>query len=496
MGRRSKVAAADPCQPKIRSGLERFVYAAERSDEGVTGLAGLPVLMEGFHALGVAKGCEEELHVKKRQRGPSEADWVEAAVMLHLAGGERVEDFDILKQDDGLRRLWPALGEMSSRSLLDFLERFDDPRQKGSVPGTAVIREETQALKALGRVHAGLVNLVQELHPVDTATIDMDASIHACDKKGALKTYEGPRGYQPVLAYWPEQKMIVKDQFREGNVPARMGNAPIVADVLEVLKALTVPVKQVFFRGDSALYEHLTMRTIDRAKAGFAVSAEMSQELRAAIEKDSDYRWAPLGGRDGGPGEAGRMWKEVAYVPGDPVAKKGERPFRYLAIRLPQKPVQLDLFEDPPRPEYVAVCTNREGPGDALIHWHREKCGTIEHVHDQMKHDVGARLFPSSKYGANAAWYRLAVLALNLHWAVSRLALPEARRTERLESLRFSLWNRAGRVIRHARRWMVLVSRLARDAAQTYVDARRALAGTLRRRIEPASPRVDAAHSP
>jgi len=478
-------------QPRIRSGLERFVYATERGDEGVTGFGGLPVLLEAFHALGVAKACAAQLQLKERRRGPTEAEWVEAAVMLHLAGGERVEDLEILKQDDGLRRLWPALGQMSARSLLDFLGRFDDPGQAGSQPGQAVIRPETAALQGLGRVAARLVDRAQTLHPVETATIDIDASVHGCDKKAALRTYEGPRGYQPVLAYWVEQGLVIKDQFREGNVPAGMGNAEVVQAVLAELSGLTAPVAQVYFRADTALYDHQTLRTMDRAGAKFAVSADVTAPLRAEIEKASQSSWAPLGRRDGRPGEEGRRWAEIACVPDDPVAKKGERPFRYLAIRLPPRAAQLELFAAPRRPEYVALVTNREGPGEWIIHWHREKCGTIEHVHDQMKHDVGARLFPSSKYGANAAWYRLGVLALNLHRVVVRAGLPEARQGERLKTLRFTRWNRAGRVLRHARRWVVLVSRLAGDAVQWYVRLRRALAEALR----PAAPPHRAAPS-
>jgi hypothetical protein len=92
----------DGRQPRIRSGWKRFVYATERSDEGVTGFAGLAVLMEAFHALGVAQACREHVRCKVRRRGPTEAQWVEAAVMLHLAGGQRVEDLEVLKQDDGL----------------------------------------------------------------------------------------------------------------------------------------------------------------------------------------------------------------------------------------------------------------------------------------------------------------------------------------------------------------------------------------------------------
>jgi len=60
-------------QPIIRSSLDRFVYATDCSDHGVTGLAGLPLAIEAFHALGLDEACRRELRLKKRDRGPTEA---------------------------------------------------------------------------------------------------------------------------------------------------------------------------------------------------------------------------------------------------------------------------------------------------------------------------------------------------------------------------------------------------------------------------------------
>lgn len=464
-------AAVD--QPVIRSTLERFVYAVDRTDHGVTGHVGLPVAIEAFHALGVAEACRRELALKQRQRGPSEAEWVELLVGLHLAGGRRLADIDRMKEDDGLRRLWPVLGQVSARSGLDFLLRFDDPTQEGSVPGKAVIRPETPGLEGLGRVNTHLLAAVQRSHPVATATLDVDASIHLCDKKAALPTYEGGRGYQPVVAYWVEQRLVVADQFRDGNVPAGMGNADFVR---QALAALPPDVRERFVRGDSALYDQRLMRDLDRDGVGFAIGADVTPPLHAAIEALPPGAWEELRNRDGSPGEPGRCWAEVAFVPEDPTARKGEWPYRYLAIKLPPKLRQGELFEPAPQREYVAVVTNREGRGDELIHWHREKCGTVEHVHDWIKHDVGGRHFPSSAFGANAAWYRLSILALNLYQALATLALPQAWRGERLSTARFRWLNRAGRVIRHARRYVMVLSHLAAGLLTVCLEARAALA--------------------
>jgi hypothetical protein len=52
------------------------------------------------------------------------------------------------------------------------------------------------------------------------ATIDQDATIIGSRKQEALRTDEGERGYQPMLAVWAEMNLVLADEFRDGNVPA------------------------------------------------------------------------------------------------------------------------------------------------------------------------------------------------------------------------------------------------------------------------------------
>jgi hypothetical protein len=44
--------------------------------------------------------------------------------------------------------------------------------------------------------------------------------------------------------------------------------------------------------------------------------------------------------------------------------------------------------------------------GQALLNWQRQRCGTVEWAHDVLKNDFAARVLPSGRFGANAAWYR------------------------------------------------------------------------------------------
>ncbi len=59
-----------------------------------------------------------------------------------------------------------------------------------------------------------------------------------------------------------------------------------------------------------------------------------------------------------------------------------------------------------------------------LLVWHREKAGTIEAVHYVLKNELAAGVLPCGRYGANAAWFRLAVITYNVLTAMKRLVLP------------------------------------------------------------------------
>ena len=115
-----------------------------------------------------------------------------------------------------------------------------------------------------------------------------------------------------------------------------------------------------------------------------------------------------------------------------------------LLLRL-AKP-QGELFADGNRYHYHAVITNRQMPGAELLQWHRQKAGTIEHVHDEVKNDLGGARLPSGKFGANAAWLRLVTMAYNVVSAQRALALGEEFQSARLKRLRLWVYGLSGRM--------------------------------------------------
>lgn len=110
------------------------------------------------------------------------------------------------------------------------------------------------------------------------------------------------------------------------------------------------------------------------------------------------------------------------------------------------------------RYKLFGVVTNRDLPGDELIHWHRKRCGASEQVHHVEKAELAGGQFPSNKFGANAAWWQMMVLAFNLNGLMKNLVLPETLQKKKMKGLRFHVICLAGRVIRHARRMLIKVS--------------------------------------
>ena len=361
-------------------------------------------------------------------------------------------------------------GLPAPQTARDFLDAFDEavpPLWQGE---RCQVQGEGERLQGLAKANRRLIAFLQERRPQATATLDIDATILESQKRSALPTYDGRTGYQPVVALWAEQDVILADEFRDGNVPAGTGNRRLVERAVAMLPP---GVERTLVRADSAAYEQDLLRWLDVKGIGYGISADMSRELAAAIQTLPDEAWQ-IEREDG---DAIRHWAEVPYVPSDGVAAKDRpAPPRYLVSRVSKK--QGRLFADGGETKHFAIVTNLPDPeggsGLDLIRWQRGKAGTVEHAHHVLTNELAAEALPSQRFGANAAWFRLNVLLYNLLSAFKRVALPEELHDARPKRLRFVLLNGIGKVVRHARE---TVLRLVGEARRRLADrARLALA--------------------
>lgn len=442
-----------------RQGILPFVIEqAERG--GVTARAGLPLVVETMRGLGVDEVAAKELPGPARERGFTPGQKLEAIVTLIAAGGERMEDVRILAEDKGLEEL---LGGPfpSPDALLDFLGTFHDPKCFEGRPADkkAWVAPESDALRALEAVNRELVARGAE-RGLTQATIDHDGTIIEAHKRDAKVAYEGTRGFQPLVAVWAEQQLIVADEFRDANVGG--GDDPL-SSVKRAFANLPPWVGERRFRADSAAYYAPLLKYLVAERIGFAISADMTQQLRACCTAVAPERWALLDTREREQVDA----TEVEFAPGD--WSRDAKPLRYIALRF--TPLQSDLFESR-GVSYHAVVSNRHDlDATELVRWHRQKAGTIEHVHRVMKDELGAAVLPSARFGANAAWFRINALTFNVLTVLKRCALPERFRDARPKRLRYELFTLAGELVVHQSQLSVRVP-VGDQRLQEIVEAR------------------------
>jgi hypothetical protein len=416
----------------------------------VTGRAGVPLVIELFRQLGVAQAIDAHVAVKQRQRGLPPSELIESLIALWASGGDRCQDLATLREDQALATL---LGHPlpAATTMRDFLEAFHvDGGPLWAAGPQATIPLESAPLAGLGTANRTLVAGVQQAAPETTATLDVDATLVESHKDAATVAYDGTRGYQPVVVLWAEQDVIVHDQFRDGHVPAGCGNLRVLQ---QAVGNLPHGITQLCLRADSALYETEVLRWCEEQTMAYAISADMSEQLKAEILRLPGSAWQVEREEP----DAIRAWAEVAYLPSDGDHRK-DRPCvrRYLAVRIQKR--QGSLFADGSSVHYFAVVTNRTEDGLTILQWHRQKAGTVEHTHHVLKNELAAAALPSGKFGANAAWFRLNVLTYNLLTALKRLTLPGDLRTARPKRLRFLLFNTVGKVVAHARRTLLRLS--------------------------------------
>ena len=152
--------------------------------------------------------------------------------------------------------------------------------------------------------------------------------------------------------------------------------------------------------------------------------------------------------------------------------KNGEA-FRYIAIRVRSR--QRDLLDDrADRWRHFAVVTNMDWDAERLLRWQREKQGTVEQAHGVLKNGLAAGTLPCGRFGANAAWWRLNLIVDNRLELLEATALPAELAFARPKSLRFRIFNLAGRVTHGARR-LVLHLSAGHPFARAIVEARHVL---------------------
>ncbi len=326
-----------------------------------------------------------------------------AMTVIHamLAGADSIDDCDVLRA--GATQVVLGHAVLAPSTIGTFLRSFTwgHCRQLDKVAGELVRRAWSAGA---GPGHQAVI-------------IDVDSSIcetYGLAKQGGAKfTYNHVRGYHPLFAVIAGTGDVVHARLRGGNAHAGRGAAGFLTETFNRVRAAGVTAA-VVLRADSGFYSRKVVDACGKADVRFSITAKLHKGgIHTGIAAIDESAWVPIPYFQDGAAVA-----ETTYRP---FGSKGQ-PCRLIVRRVRPTPgSQLALFAEF---SYHAFICDRPGPMLWLEADHRRHA-EVENTIRDLKYGVGLNHLPSGRFGANAAWLALNVIAHNLARWTSRIGLGE-----------------------------------------------------------------------
>jgi hypothetical protein len=456
-------------------------------NSGITSNASLLLAAKFFEQSGLSKVIDTGIGVRRR-KGASDSKHIMAMVMSQICGANAIEHQKYLSPRAGIL----GIDVPSVSACRSYLKEFhNDAEDKKRGMGRNFVPKSNEPLSGFEKIHAYLFQTAYSLSPLETITLDQDATFIPTNRPEACFNFKGDPSYEAFNTYCPEYDFMLGTRYSDGNVTPGFEQ---LDEFKRVLSLLPEGVKHVKLRSDSAGYQTDFMKYCARSdnkrfgSIDFAISCDIVQEFKTSVQMVPDEAWRPL--RRNHDDITRREWAEVTYVPTNLSRSKNDPEIRFYAIReafrRPQRtgkdindsPGQRELGFDSLDDEInelesacevlkklhltpmcgklykvFGIASNIfDQPGDKIIMWHRERCGKSEQAHDILKNDFGGGHVPSYLFGVNAAWWNISVLAMNVVSVMKRYFLPSGYESYRMKVLRYLFWTLPGKVVSHARR--------------------------------------------
>lgn len=412
----------------IRQNIQNFKLGSLHRTK-VTASSGLALLMTFAKGIGLGKQLDLRFcHLKRRQRGYSVSAKILSFLQMIIKGGDRLSDIDLLRADPGLLALLRMEAVPRPNTLADLARRFR--RRDIHRLAECGMRLAVRALRS---------------RKVQRVVLDIDSTLVESGVRIAERTYEGFRGFNPLLGMVRSGGMSLAafSVFRPGNAAPQSHNLSLVRKIYRYLRE-HLPQVRVLVRSDSAGYNYRLMRYCDQERIEFVIAGRESEAIFQIIQ--GIQRWERLRG-----GRANEEVGEGLHFIGP---EKEGAVYRLIVVR--KRNDQRALF---PEFEYSyrLYVTNTDWSRHTVVRFYRKR-GDAENVIRELKEGYAADHILSEEFLANAVFFQLQLLAYNLVEVFKYAHLDRSWWRLRIKQLRYRLINIAGVVARHAHRTVLRLS--------------------------------------
>ena len=268
-----------PEQPRPMLAASNIQYEVAGRQRGVAvgGLGAIHLLARRVGLVGV---LDKVLHLLKRHLPYHESDHVLNLAYNIMAGNERLEDLELLRQNESYLDLLGAQRIPDPTTAGDFLRRFSEADIVALMDGVNGIRRE----------------LWLKLPPTERkrAIIEGDGTDAPTDgekKEGIGLSYKGIWGYSPLLislANFREPLFLVN---RPGNVPSHTGAAQWFDRAIALCQGVF---EEIMLRGDTDFSLTVNFDRWTDGKVKFIFGFDARAPLVALAETLPETRFRPL----------------------------------------------------------------------------------------------------------------------------------------------------------------------------------------------------------
>jgi hypothetical protein len=402
-----------------------FPFKIETTKERLTAHGGLGLMAEFNHGIGLRELTDQYVPGPGSNRGFAPSEIVDTVVLMLQGGGRSLEDLRELKNEEGLMKLIGRDEIPEPGTVGDWLRRMGDPKT-GQL-----------GLEGLDRVRDKINERVLKKDGIKEYTLDADATEIVGEKVDALFTYNGNKGYMPMLGFLYENPVCLLDEFREGNVAPAYGQKGFY---LECKRRIPEGKRIGYYRSDSASYQADLFNQLEEDGVIYGITADQDQAVKKVIGLIDQKEW-----REPVPGCGYELAETVHCM------NETKKAFRLVVKREIRR--QGELFEVKGACYfYHAVATNwleEEKNTEEVLKWHNQR-GQAENFNKEIKIGFGMERMPCGQTHANAVFFRIGVIAYNLFIGFKRLSCPESWVKHTIATFRWKMVQVAGRIVKHA----------------------------------------------
>ena len=373
----------------------------------ITAYGGAPLLRETARAVGLESSVAQCLHLKERDRGLSEAQFVVSMAESIALGARCLDDLAIARADHAQFEL-RGFGVPAPQTAGTWLRRFS-------------LGHLRQLDKALASVHRRAFRAMG----LSELTLDFDSTYvysRSVRRQGVDRTYKRAYALHPLLCFEATTGVAVHARLRRGRSGPSSG---IDTFVNETLKRVPRGVA-LRSRLDSGFYGAKLFAQLEAASITYLCSVPLIPAITAPCALIADEYWQPC--RDKDEGEVAEFGYRM---------RNGRGFRRYVVKRIKVQRGEQLSFDTGFYRYWVLVTNDHEHSALELEFEHRHKAD-VEAGMRELKSNFGLHAFRKHGFMANWAWLELVCLGHNLcRWTQLLGRLEGGRDGEALRAKRF-----------------------------------------------------------